>query len=218
MPRLCEKRRGCRLAGKSLHQLKEAVWACRLKKRLKLHNGSVAVCPEIIGKGSKYINTAVLFPIVRINGEDQILFEKRSSNIPQANEICLPAGRIDKSIDATPQQAAIRETCEELGIDRAKIRIIEYLGTIVAPLGVAVDTFIAEIEINSLSDIKYNVAEVHSVFSIPIQWFQSQEPKEYHVRLEIHPFHVGGSGEAEYYLPVRAKASVVCRVVKGAFA
>lgn len=75
---------------------------------------------RIIGKGSKYINTAVLLPIVRIDGEDQILFEKRSSNIPQANEICLPGGRIDKSIDATPQQAAIRETCESLELTGLK--------------------------------------------------------------------------------------------------
>lgn len=56
---------------------------------------------RIIGKGSKYINTAVLFPIVRINGEDQILFEKRSSNIPQANEIM-------KWMDFQPQRRLSR--------------------------------------------------------------------------------------------------------------
>ena len=67
---------------------------------------------RIIGKGSKYLNTSVILLVADFNGAQEIIFEKRNSEISQGNEICLPGGRIDESIDTTPEQAAIREACE----------------------------------------------------------------------------------------------------------
>lgn len=157
---------------------------------------------RIIGKGSKYLNTAVILLIADFNGDREILFEKRSSAIPQGDEVCFPGGRIDDSVDATPEQAVIRETCEELGISPDKIAVKRYLGTLIAPMGVAVDAFIGELRIDSWDEIHPNAAEVQYVFSIPLAWFQSHQPEEYQVKLEVHPFESGDNGRIEYLLPV----------------
>lgn len=157
---------------------------------------------RIIGKDHKYRNTAVLIPVVQIDGELQLLFEKRSSNIPQANEICFPGGRVDKA-DVSAQQTVIRETGEELGISRDLMSLPEYLGTLVAPLGITVDAFIGFLKINDLNKIKPNISEVESVFCVPIAWFKSHEPKTYYVRLEIHPYDSDDKGNVEYLLPVQ---------------
>lgn len=157
---------------------------------------------SIIGKGSKYINTSVILLIADFNGVPEIIFEKRNSDIPQGDEICFPGGRIDESIDTTPEQAAIREACEELGLSPNKIVVIKYLGTLIATLGVAVDAFVGKIQIDSWNEIRPNAAEVQSVFSIPIAWFLSHEPEEYHVRVEIYPFERDDDGHIKYLLPV----------------
>jgi peroxisomal coenzyme A diphosphatase NUDT7 len=157
---------------------------------------------RIIGKGSKYLNTSVILLVADFNGAQEILFEKRNSEISQGDEICLPGGRIDESIDTTPEQAAIREACEELGLSPNKIVVKRYLGTSIATLGVAVDAFVGKINIDSWDEIHPNVAEVQSVFSIPIAWFQSHNPEEYHVKLEIYPFEADSNGHIEYLLPV----------------
>lgn len=108
----------------------------------------------IIGKGSKYLNTVVTLLIADFNGNQEIIFEKRSSSITQGDEICLPGGRIDESIDTTPEQAAIREACEELGLSPDKIVVERYLGTSIATLGVAVDAFVGKINIDSWGEIR----------------------------------------------------------------
>jgi 8-oxo-dGTP pyrophosphatase MutT (NUDIX family) len=158
---------------------------------------------RIIGKDDKYITTAVIVPIVSLGGEEQMLFERRSPDIPQGDEVCFPGGRVDRSIDSSSQQAAIRETCEELGLSRDKIVVHRYVGTILAPLGVAVDAFMGELTIDSLDEVRPNEREVESVFCIPIAWFKQHEPEEYHVRIEVQPFEIKSKDQIEYLLPVR---------------
>lgn len=157
---------------------------------------------RIIGKSSKYLNTAVIVLIADIKGEREILFEKRSANIPQGDELCLPGGRIDDAVDATPEQAVIREACEELGLSPHNIVVHRYLGTLIAPKGVTIDAFVGELRIDSWDEIRPNAAEVHSVFTIPLAWFQSHQPEEYQVKIEVYPFETDLNGQIAYLLPV----------------
>jgi len=156
---------------------------------------------RIIGKCRKYINTSVIILIADFNGSQEIIFEKRNPDIPQGDEICFPGGRINEFIDRTPEQAAIREACEELGLSPDKIVVQRYLGTLIATLGVTVDAFVGKVKIDSWDEIRPNVAEVQSVFSIPIAWFQSHEPEEYYVRLEVYPSELDDNGQVKYLLP-----------------
>lgn len=68
------------------------------------------------------VRSAVLIPMVRQNGEPHILFEVRTSHIRQGGESCFPVGRVEG--DETPEEAAVRETCEELCVQRDNLRLI----------------------------------------------------------------------------------------------
>jgi len=157
---------------------------------------------RIIGKRRKYLNTSVIILVADFNGDQEIIFERRNHAIPQGDEICFPGGRIDESIDSTPEQAAIREACEELGVSPDRIVAVQYLGTLIATLGVAVDAFVGTIKIDSWDEIHPNAAEVESIFSIPIAWFQTHDPEEYQVKLEVHPYELDENGHPRYLLPV----------------
>ncbi len=158
---------------------------------------------RIIGKGTKYSSTAVLLPVVKLNGIPWILFEIRSSTVPQPGEVCFPGGMIDKNWDATPEEAAIRETMEELGVSRDKIEVREYIGTLVAPVGATVDAFMGDLKIKSLDELNINSKEVQSVFMIPVKWFRDHPPETYHIRLEVLPYETDRRGNKKYILPVK---------------
>ena len=162
----------------------------------------VAKSCSIIGK-EKYLNSAVLIPIVLVDGKEFILFQKRSQNVRQPGEISFPGGHFEISKDEDFLSTAVRETCEELGISENKINVIGKLGTLVAPMGVIVETYIGILNINSLDELNIDKKEVESIFIIPLDFFIDNEPTEYITRLELYPFLIKEDGEREELLPVK---------------
>jgi len=158
----------------------------RLKKKLDEQD-------EVIGK-DKYLNSAVLLPIIQINNEYHLLFEKRSLNIRQGGEVSFPGGRYEPKTDKDFKQTAIRETREELGISSDDIEVLGKLGTLIAPMGVSVDAYVAELNIN-LNEIDIDTNEVEKIFTVPISYFKNNKPKEYFVKLKAHPFEKKPNGE-----------------------
>jgi 8-oxo-dGTP pyrophosphatase MutT (NUDIX family) len=139
----------------------------------------VSVLPKYPGILSKdeYFNSAVLIPLVELNGEYSFLFEKRSAKIRQGGEICFPGGEFDSANDKTMEDTAIRETIEELGILENKIKKIGYLDTFVGPMGVTVDSVIAKLELSDLSQVKYDENEVEKIFTVPVSFFSENPPE-----------------------------------------
>jgi 8-oxo-dGTP pyrophosphatase MutT (NUDIX family) len=158
--------------------------------------------PSILGK-EEYFNAAVLIPLVMINGEYHFLFEKRAANIRQGGEICFPGGEFDPAVDSSFKDTAIRETVEELGINQNDITIHGILDTLIAPMGVTVDSFIATIFITSLGDLKIDKKEVEKIFTIPVTFFLDNKPEIYHTRLEINPNDIDKDGALINTLPVK---------------
>ncbi len=105
----------------------------------------------IIGK-DKYFNSSVLIPLIFFGDEYHFLFEKRANNIRQGGEVSFPGGEFDKNKDKDFLDTAVRETIEEIGIAKEKIQIIGNMGTLVAPMGVTVDSFIGILKINKLNE------------------------------------------------------------------
>src|ERR1017187_9298541 len=99
------------------------------------------VLPKIPGilRKKEYFNAAVLIPLVWHNEEYNFLFEKRVAKIRQGSEICFPGGEYDPDIDKSLLETAIRETREELGIKREKIKVIGKMDILVGNMGVTVD-------------------------------------------------------------------------------
>lgn len=157
---------------------------------------------SIIGR-EKYLNSAVLVPIIIINNTEHLLFQKRSQTVRQPGEVSFPGGHFDKVKDSDFQSTAIRETCEELGIDEIKIDFLGKLGTLVAPMGVIVETFIGKLNIYSLDELSIDKKEVEKIFIVPIDFFINNNPSEYITRLELHPFGTNQSGDREELLPIK---------------
>jgi 8-oxo-dGTP pyrophosphatase MutT (NUDIX family) len=149
----------------------------------------------ILGK-EEYFNSAVLIPFVFIDGEYHLLFEKRSANIKQGGEICFPGGRIEKS-DKTPTDTALRETFEEIGVEKSKITVIGKLDILFGPRGVLVEPIVAEVKIEKLSKLKIDKSEVEKVFLVPLSYFENNEPEHFKIHSSVTHKSFNSKGEEE---------------------
>lgn len=161
---------------------------------------SFSPVPTILQK-DEFLNTAVLIPLIYINDEFHFLFEKRSANIRQGGEICFPGGEHDESKDSNFRETAVRETVEELGIDKNEIEVIGELGILFGGSGAIIHTFIGELKSKDLNSYNIDKTEVEKIFTIPVSFFQNHPPEVYHVRLESHPYYFNENGEKIILLP-----------------
>lgn len=139
----------------------------------------------IIGEETAF-RSAVLIPLVQVEGEWHILFEVRSFTMrKQPGDISFPGGRIDAT-DPSPLAAAIRETSEELGVDPKTIKIVGQLSPYVFTSTFVTYPFVAIIE-NDQIDYGYNKDEVEEVFTVPVNWLLNYKPYMHEVAIEIVP-------------------------------
>ncbi len=120
--------------------------------------------PDILGKEENYFNSAVLISLINIAGEYHFLFELRARKISQENEVCFPGGKYEPKIDKDYQDTAIRETIEELGINKDEIDIKGRFHTVVAPMGATIDTFVAELDIDNIDELNIDRREVAEIY------------------------------------------------------
>ncbi|PID13991.1 coenzyme A pyrophosphatase [Sporosarcina sp. P34] len=130
--------------------------------------------------------SAVIIPLVEVEGEWHVLFEVRAFTMrKQPGDISFPGGKIDIT-DASPMEAALRETHEELGIDPKTVRMIEELSPYIASPSFVVYPFVAVIDYQEIIR-SYNKEEVEEVFTIPLKWLKEHEPYMHLVSIEIAP-------------------------------
>ena len=129
--------------------------------------------------------SAVLIPLVQVNGEWHILFEVRSFKMrKQPGDISFPGGRIDAT-DQSPLAAALRETSEELKIDPDMIHVIGQLSPYIASPSFVIYPFVGTLESHIIDN--YNEDEVEEVFTVPIKWLMNYEPYMHLVSVEPVP-------------------------------
>jgi coenzyme A diphosphatase NUDT7 len=117
------------------------------------------------------VSFAVLVPLIEIDGELNIIYEVRSNSITQPGEISFPGGRIEEG--ESPQEAAIRETSEELLLNKANIEIIRELNYASSKSGAFVFTFLGLIKDLDPYEIGYNTDEVSEVFFVFFLYFKT---------------------------------------------
>ncbi|HRN25725.1 MAG: CoA pyrophosphatase [Ignavibacteriaceae bacterium] len=157
---------------------------------------------EIIGK-EKYLNSAVLIPIFVEDGNEFILFQKRSINVRQPGEVSFPGGHFESNKDKDFLSTAVRETCEELGIKESQITLLGKFGTLVAPMDVLIEAYIGILNVKSLDDLEIDKKEVERIFLIPLDFFLDNKPDEYYTNIEIHPFTIDENGNKIDHFPVK---------------
>ena len=132
---------------------------------------------------SVFYNTrksAVIVPLIEVDGKVSILFEVRSRDIIQGGEVCFPGGVIEDG--ETSLEAAVRETGEELLVDEEDIEIISPLFSIQGPSGMEVKSYLGY-----LRNYEYTFSEneVDHVFSVELDWFLNNMPLVYDTKMEV---------------------------------
>lgn len=122
----------------------------------------------------RYKRFAVMIPLVRREDGVHVVFEVRSEDLErQPGEICLPGGAREGSESAW--ENALRETCEELLIDRTQVQPLAQMDTLLTVYDNWVDVFLCEIEGYEGTFARDEVTEI---FEVPLDYFLKTEPKQ----------------------------------------
>ncbi len=151
---------------------------------------------ELLGVDEEY---SVLLPLVELKNGLGILYELRSENLEtQPGEISFPGGQIEGA--ETPEEAALRETNEELRIEKPDINIIGDLNYLVSPYNVIIYSFLGFLDIESVERINYNNDEVEDIFTVPLDYFLRNQPDTFKKGIKIDlddnfPYHLIPNGK-----------------------
>ena len=124
---------------------------------------------------------AVLIPWVKTKYGKALLMEVRSDKVKQPGEVCFPGGRAEPG--ETAEQTAVRETCEELGIDKSDIEIIRVHEPLIMGDGREVHVAEAAIDVSGIEDMALSADEVSEVFLLPEEWLKMNRPVHYELSL-----------------------------------
>jgi 8-oxo-dGTP pyrophosphatase MutT (NUDIX family) len=122
---------------------------------------------------------AVLVPVVD-HPEPTVLLTQRAQHLPDhPGQISFPGGKIEKS-DADPCASALRETKEEIGLDRASIEPLGYLDLYMTTLGYRIVPVIGRVKPGFT--LKLNTSEVDNTFEVPLAFLMDQANVQRHSR------------------------------------
>ena len=127
--------------------------------------------PGTIGNHRFY---SVLVPFVAEDDGVSVLYEVRASGINQPGEVCFPGGHIEKC--ESPEDCAVRETCEEVGISRSTIKIFG-AGDTLQGAGFTLYTFTGAIE--DTAHMTPDPEEVSEIFTVPLDKLLTAKPEHY---------------------------------------
>ncbi len=144
------------------------------------------------------VSFAVLVPLIEIDGELNLIYEVRSNSITQPGEISFPGGRIEEG--ESPAQAAVRETSEELLLNKENIEIITELNYASSKSGSFVFTFLGLVKNTDAYEMDYNIDEVSELFFVPLSFFLENEPEKFYMNYypkadKDFPYHMVNNGE-----------------------
>ena len=115
---------------------------------------------------SELREAAVLVPLVERNEGLTMMLTQRTDHLDNhPGQISFPGGHIEPE-DGTPEEAALREAEEEVGLDRKHVRIIGRLDQYITRTGFSVTPVVGFIHPDyTLSPDEFEVAEV---FEVPL--------------------------------------------------
>ena len=120
---------------------------------------------------------AILVPLVEADHGDALLLEVRSQLVKQPGEVCFPGGKAESGESAA--EAAVRETCEELGIGPETIEILSELPPLIMGDGRKVCPVSARLHIDGIDGLRVSEDEVAEVFLLPVSWLKENPPAHY---------------------------------------
>ncbi|MGQ0750799.1 MAG: CoA pyrophosphatase [Betaproteobacteria bacterium] len=136
-----------------------------------------------LAEGTRVTDAAVLVPLVCRGSHPSVLFTQRTAHLADhAGQISFPGGRVEPG-DASRDDTALRETGEEIGLERARVRVLGRLPDYEIPSGFRITPVVGWIEPSF--DLTLDPFEVEAVFEAPLAYFLDAahyQRRQYHFR------------------------------------
>lgn len=113
-------------------------------------------------------DAAVLVPLVARPDGVTVILTQRTDHLPDhPGQISFPGGRIE-DVDADALAAALRETEEEIGLDRGRIEVVGRLDDYIVRTGYLVAPYVGIVW--PPFDLRPDPVEVQDVFEVPLSF------------------------------------------------
>ncbi|MFX0033629.1 MAG: NUDIX hydrolase [Candidatus Hodarchaeota archaeon] len=156
--------------------IKEKTYDCNSSSRVSL-------------KDTFFTSSAVLFTIIPYDNKpfELILIHRSQRGSRHRGEISFPGGKFEPNLDKTLRDTALRETEEEIGVPKNKVKIIGCLDDFPTMTKYIITPFIATIDKNQI--LVKDDREVQSILKVPIDFFiKKQNFKEQAITIENKKF------------------------------
>jgi 8-oxo-dGTP pyrophosphatase MutT (NUDIX family) len=143
--------------------------------------------PEVLSAtGEEPRRAAVLIPLFQNEGEWQILFTRRTDHLAEhSGQVAFPGGRSEPG-DASPEETALREAQEEIGLEPGRVRILGRTDSFITITNYCVTPVVGLIEWPF--EVRLDLNEVSRVFTIPLAWLEDRRNYEILERQLPEPF------------------------------
>lgn len=140
------------------------------------------IAADIIAKrqaAGKITRAAVLIPLLLKSEGLSVLLTQRTDHLhDHAGQISFPGGRMDPD-DASPHDTALRESEEEIGLDRSAVEIIGHLPQYLTVSGYSVTPVVGFVK--PQAEYVLDTFEVADVFEVPLHFLM--DPVNHQVRI-----------------------------------
>jgi 8-oxo-dGTP pyrophosphatase MutT (NUDIX family) len=111
---------------------------------------------------------AVLIPLVKDDGDWHILYTRRTHRVEShKGQVSFPGGACDDD-ETTPEQTALREAQEEIGVAAADVRVLGRLASLVTISTFRVTPVVGVLRWPAV--FRLNENEVERIFTVPLGW------------------------------------------------
>ena len=122
-----------------------------------------------IPPGARVTDAAVLVPLVPRPVGVQVLLTQRTAHLADhAGQISFPGGRVEAA-DGSREETALRETEEEIGLPRDRLKILGRLPSYDIPTGFRITPVVGWAQ--PPFELKLDAFEVAAVFEVPLEHF-----------------------------------------------
>ena len=141
----------------------------------RLHAAGQGLNPESDGYSEMELTdetrlkcAAVLVPLVWESDRWSLLFTRRTDHVEShKGQVSFPGGGCDEG-ETTPEETALREAEEEVGIDPHSVRILGRLSNLITITSFRVTPVVGVIAWPTV--LRIGLHEVERVFTIPLEW------------------------------------------------
>lgn len=131
-------------------------------------------------------DAAVLVPLAFHEDQWHVLFIRRASNEQDrhSGQVAFPGGRLEES-DASHEEAALRETHEEIGIPAGKIKLLGKITPYVTVSDYSVTPVVGIVDWPT--QLVLQESEVARAFLMPLDWLKDTDNFTFRARQEMDP-------------------------------